>query len=114
MSEKDLEISPNVRQTLEEMANTAGLSLERLEALLLEAFVEGDGKIAGVITSHDIMLLQGHSPYYLFKEIRSCRKMVELYPLAQKIPEVIRALIKEGAKAGNITQMIAILKTLSE
>lgn len=45
MSEKDLEISPNVRQTLEEMANTAGLSLERLEALLLEAFVEGDGKI---------------------------------------------------------------------
>ena len=45
MSEKDLEISVNVRQTLEEMANASGLSLERLEALLLEAFVEGDGKI---------------------------------------------------------------------
>lgn len=31
--------------------------------------VERGGRIIGVVTSHDIMLLQGHSPYYLFKEI---------------------------------------------
>jgi CBS domain-containing protein len=56
------------------------------------------------------MLLQGHSPYYLFKEIRGQEQIVGLYPLAQKIPEVVvRGLIGEGAKAGNITQMIAIL-----
>jgi CBS domain-containing protein len=71
--------------------------------------VERRGRIIGVVTSHDIMLLQGHSPYYLFKEIRGQQKISGLYALAQKIPEVIRSLIKEGAKAGNITQMIAIL-----
>ena len=71
--------------------------------------VERAGRIVGVVTSHDIMLLQGHSPYYLLKEIRSQQEISGLYPLAQKIPEVIRGLIGEGAKAGNITQMIAIL-----
>ncbi len=71
--------------------------------------VERAGRIVGVVTSHDIMLLQGHSPYYLFKEIRGQQQISGLYPLAQKIPEVIRGLIGEGAKAGNITQMIAIL-----
>ncbi len=71
--------------------------------------VERAGRIIGVVTSHDIMLLQGHSPYYLFKEIRGQEQIVGLYPLAQKIPEVVRGLIGEGAKAGNITQMIAIL-----
>ncbi len=71
--------------------------------------VEQGGLVIGVITSHDIMLLQGHSPYYLFKEIRAQERIVDLYPLAQKIPGVVRGLIKEGAKAGNITQMIAIL-----
>ncbi|MFH2122988.1 MAG: DUF294 nucleotidyltransferase-like domain-containing protein [Pseudomonadota bacterium] len=71
--------------------------------------VERGGRIIGVITSHDIMLLQGHSPYYLLKEIRGQQQIAGLYPLAQKIPEVIRGLIGEGAKAGNITQMIAIL-----
>ena len=71
--------------------------------------VERGGRIIGVITSHDIMLLQGHSPYYLFREIRAQEQIVGLYPLARKIPEVIRGLIGEGAKASNITQMIAIL-----
>ncbi|MBC8209187.1 MAG: cyclic nucleotide-binding/CBS domain-containing protein [Desulfobulbaceae bacterium] len=71
--------------------------------------VEQGGRVIGVITSHDVMLLQGHSPYYLFKEIRSQARIVDLYALAQKVPDVVRGLIKEGAKAGNITQMIAIL-----
>jgi CBS domain-containing protein len=71
--------------------------------------VERGGRVIGVVTSHDIMLLQGHSPYYLFKEILGQQEISGLYALAQKIAEVIRGLIKEGAKAGNITQMIAIL-----
>ncbi len=71
--------------------------------------VERNGRIMGVITSHDIMLLQGHSPYYLLKEIRGQQQIAGLYPLAKKIPEVIRGLIEEGAKARNITQIITIL-----
>ena len=71
--------------------------------------VERAGQIVGVITSHDIMLQQGYSPYYLFKEIISQNTYSGLYPLAQKIPDMIRTLIKEGGKAGNITRMIAVL-----
>lgn len=71
--------------------------------------VERGGRLVGVVTSHDIMLLQGNSPYYLFKEIIAQREIRGLYPLAQKIPDIVRNLIKEGGKAGNITRMISIL-----
>ena len=71
--------------------------------------VERKGKIIGVITSHDIMLLQGHSPYLLFKEIRKENKIQGLYTLSQKIPDLIRTLVKEGGKASNISRMISLL-----
>ena len=71
--------------------------------------VERKGRIIGVVTSHDIMLLQGTSPYSLFKEIGKQRTIQGLYPLSQKIPDIIRNLIKEGAKAGNIARMISLL-----
>jgi len=71
--------------------------------------VEGDGQIIGVITAHDIMVLQGTSPLYLFREIVAQQEISGLYPLSQKVPLVIRTLIEEGAKANNITRMITIL-----
>ncbi len=71
--------------------------------------VERRGRIIGVITSHDIMLLQGKSPYYLFKKIIAQQKITDLYPLAQTIPEIIRNLLHEGGKAGHITRMLALL-----
>lgn len=71
--------------------------------------VEKDGDIIGVITSHDIMVLQGTSPLYLFREIRAQSKIEGLYQLAQKVPLVVRNLIEEGAKANNITRMITVL-----
>jgi CBS domain-containing protein len=71
--------------------------------------VEQKERIIGVITSHDITMLQGNAPYSLFKEIGRQKKIEGLYPLSQKIPEMIRNLIKEGAKAGHISRMISIL-----
>ncbi|MGC8907176.1 MAG: DUF294 nucleotidyltransferase-like domain-containing protein [Desulfomonilaceae bacterium] len=71
--------------------------------------VEEQGKIVGVITAHDIMVHQGASPLYLFREIMAQRRIEGLYSLSQKIPMVIRTLVEEGAKANNITRMISIL-----
>jgi len=71
--------------------------------------VERGANIIGVITTHDITVLQGSSPFYLFKEIISQRQIDDIYPLARKIPDMIRNLIKEGGKASNIMRMIAIL-----
>lgn len=71
--------------------------------------VEKGGRNVGVLTSHDIMVLQGNSPFYLFREIMKQREIEGLYSLARKVPEIIRNLIKEGGKAGNISRMISIL-----
>lgn len=71
--------------------------------------VEQGGRIIGVVTSHDILLLQGNSPYYLFKEIKGQREIRGLYHLSQKFPDIIRNLLKEGARASNVARMIAIL-----
>ncbi len=71
--------------------------------------VERAGIVIGVITTHDITVLQGNSPFYLFKEIVAQQSIAGLYPLAEKIPGMIRNLIREGGKASKITRMIAIL-----
>ncbi|MEA3546885.1 MAG: DUF294 nucleotidyltransferase-like domain-containing protein [Thermodesulfobacteriota bacterium] len=71
--------------------------------------IEKQGKIRGVITTHDIMVLQGTSPLYLFKEILAQRRIEGLYKLSKNVPMVIRTLIEEGAKANNITRMITVL-----
>ncbi len=83
--------------------------LKMMSASIHHLAVERKDKVIGVITSHDIMLLQGNSPYILFKEIGKQRTITGLYPLSQKIPDMIRNLIREGAKAGNIARMIALL-----
>ena len=71
--------------------------------------VTRDGKIEGLVTAHDIMVLQGSSPIYLFREIVAQRNIEGLYPLSRKVPLVIRSLIEEGAKANNITRMITVM-----
>ncbi len=71
--------------------------------------VEKGGKIIGVITTHDIMVLQGTSPLYIFREIVSQRSIEGLYPISRKVPQVIHTLLDEGAKSNNITRMITVL-----
>jgi len=71
--------------------------------------VEQGGSVIGVVTSHDIMVQQGNSPYYLFKEIVGQSDFYGLYSLGKKISGIVRNIINEGAKAGNITRMIALL-----
>ncbi len=83
--------------------------IRMMSAGIHHLLVEREGRIIGVLTSHDIMLLQGSSPYYLFKEINKQPRIQNLYPLAGKTVDVVRHLLKEGARAGNITRMISII-----
>jgi CBS domain-containing protein len=73
------------------------------------AVENNQGAIVGVITAHDIMVHQGTSPISLFREIVAQRRIDGLYSLSEKVPLVIRTLVAEGAKANNITRMIAVL-----
>lgn len=74
--------------------------------------VTGPAGVLGVVTAHDILVLQGKSPLSLFREIQAQREPKGLYPLSGKAPQVIRTLVEEGAKAGHITRMITILNDL--
>ena len=71
--------------------------------------VKRNDQIIGMVTSHDIMVMQGRSPFSLFKDISNENRIERLYDISKKIPLVVRALIEEGAKASNINRMITLL-----
>jgi CBS domain-containing protein len=65
-----------------------------------------EGRLKGVITNHDLMMLQGTSPISIAREIEGQNKVEGLVPAAKKITGMVRLLLKEGAKASNITRII--------
>ncbi len=65
-----------------------------------------DGRLAGVITNHDLMMLQGTSPLSLTKDIESQQTIEGLVPVSKKINSIVGLLLKEGARASNITKII--------
>jgi CBS domain-containing protein len=65
-----------------------------------------DGQLTGVITNHDMMMLQGTSPLSLTKDIESQQTIDGLIPVSKKINGIVGLLLKEGAKASNITKII--------
>jgi CBS domain-containing protein len=65
-----------------------------------------DGLLLGVITNHDMMILQGTSPLSLTKDIENQQSIEGLIPVSKKINGIVGLLLKEGAKASNITMVI--------
>jgi len=74
--------------------------------------VTREGVITGMVTSHDIMVMQGKSPMSLFREILAQQDFEGVYPLSGRIPQVVRTLVEEGAKAGNIARMITVINDM--
>lgn len=65
-----------------------------------------NGRLKGVITNHDLMMLQGTSPVSVAREIESQQTVEGLIPLSKKTNKLIDLLLKEGAKASNISRVI--------
>lgn len=65
-----------------------------------------NGKLKGVITSHDLMMLQGTSPVFVAREIESQHTIEGLIPVSTKTNKLIDLLLREGAKASNISRII--------
>ena len=68
-----------------------------------------DGELKGVLTNHDLMLLQGGSPLTFAKDIENKESVEALVPVSNKINRVIRLLLKDGARAGNIAKIVSEL-----
>ncbi len=82
---------------------------DMMSARIHHLLVKENTKVIGLISTHDIMVLQGTSPLSIFKEIQAQRDTKGLHALARKIPQVVRTLVEEGAKACNIARMITIM-----
>ncbi len=80
--------------------------LKMLRYNIHHILVVKDGNLAGVITNHDLMMLQGTSPLSLTKDIESQQSVEGLVPVSRKINGIVGLLLKEGAKASNITKII--------
>ncbi len=65
-----------------------------------------EGALKGIMTNHDLMLLQGASPLSFAHDIENQRTIDGLVPVSRKINNIIGLLLKEGARASNITRVI--------
>lgn len=123
VTDKDLreKVVAKDRDTSEPVKNIMSLPLVRVDAddYLFEAvlkmikynihhvIVVKDGILDGVITNHDLMILQGTSPISIVREIETQPTVEGLIPVSKKINNIVRILLKEGARAGNITRVIS-------
>jgi len=65
-----------------------------------------DGVLAGIVSNHDFMLLQGTSPLLIAKDIEGQQDIEGLAAVAKQINNIVDILLKQGARAGNITSII--------
>ena len=98
--------------TIEEHEVCFDALLKMMERHIHHLAVTRNGQVTGMITSHDIMVKQGKSPLAIFREIMGRQEIEELYPVSSMVPEVVRTLVQEGAKAGNITRLITVLNDM--
>lgn len=64
------------------------------------------GKLLGIVTNHDLMLVQGTSPLSMAREIEAQTTVEGLVPVSRKVQRLIGLLLREGARACNITRVM--------
>jgi len=65
--------------------------------------------LAGVVTNHDFMLLQGISPLSILKNIDRQKSAEDLAPIRDRIDQTISILLQEGVRASHILRIITEL-----
>ncbi len=71
------------------------------------AVQDSSGKVIGTISSRDLLAAQGQSPLFIVREIASALSREELREKQARIPGLVQNLISSGAKAENVTRLIA-------
>jgi len=122
VTDRDLrdKVAARGRDTAEPVANIMSTSLIKadaadycFEALLTmirhnihHLLVVDEGRLRGIVTNHDLLILQGTSPISVVREIDGQTSLEGLVQAAAKVDAIVGLLIKDGAKAGNITRII--------
>jgi CBS domain-containing protein len=71
--------------------------------------VTDQGRPHGVLTSHDLMLLQGKSPLSLARHIEQQQTLSDLATAQKRVGDLLPLLMREGARASHITRVVAEL-----
>ncbi len=64
-----------------------------------------DGRLRGIVTNHDLMVLQGTSPISIVRDIENQNTIEGLIPVSNKINNIAGLLLNEGIKASNFTRI---------
>jgi len=80
--------------------------LKMLKYNIHHMLVIEDGALKGIMTNHDLMLLQGTSPLSFASDIENQQTVDGLLPVSSKINNLIGLLLKEGVKASGITKIL--------
>jgi len=101
---KDIMSVPHVRADVKEYCFEAILKMVKNNVHHL--LVMKDDKLKGILTNHDLMLIQGTSPLSIVKDIESQNTVDALIPVSKKINNIVGLLLNEGVKASSITRII--------
>ena len=69
--------------------------------------VTDQGRPAGVLTAHDLMVLQGKSPLNVVRFIEAQTNIRDLAAAQTRIAGLLPLLLREGAKATHLTRVVA-------
>ncbi|MEN2986134.1 MAG: DUF294 nucleotidyltransferase-like domain-containing protein [Thermodesulfovibrionaceae bacterium] len=65
-----------------------------------------NGEVGGIITNHDIMMLQGLSPINIVRDIEMQHTTEGVAHALKQLNNIIGSLLQQGAKASHITRII--------
>lgn len=125
VTDRDLreKVVAKARDVNEPVSNIMSLPLIRVEASdycyeailkmirhrIHHLLVVKDGELVGILTNHDLLLLQGSSPLSLAREIDIQQSIEGLETVSRKINQIIGLLLRDGARATSITRIITEL-----
>jgi len=69
--------------------------------------VTEDGVPKSVLTSHDLLLLQGKSPVHVAHHLQQQKTLAGLVEAHRRVRDLVPLLIREGARASHITRVVA-------
>lgn len=101
---KDIMSVPHVRADVKEYCFEAILKMVKHNVHHL--LIMKDDKLYGILTNHDLMLIQGTSPLSIVKDIEGQSTVNTLVPVSKKINSIVGLLLSEGVKASSITRII--------
>ena len=67
--------------------------------------VVDQGRLKGVVTTHDLMKLQGASPISLVREIEGRHSLEDLAPLGGKVRDLVGIFLNDGVKPAQILRI---------